>query len=60
MCTSWMIPGCSRLQSSKIAASRIVVSMLLSSLVCTPSGKMIGRYAGFLIVSALTWKVGAL
>ena len=44
----------SRLQSSKIAASRIVVSMLLSSLVCTPRGKMIGREAGILIVSALT------
>ena len=54
------MPGCSRLHSSKIVASRTVVSMLCSSSVWTPSAKMIGLLAGLRIVTAVTWNVGAL
>ena len=38
MFTSWMSPGWMRSQSSKNAASRTVVSMLLQSYMCTPIG----------------------
>jgi hypothetical protein len=60
MFTSWMMPGCRRLHSSKIAASRTVVSMLCSSSVWTPSAKMIGLDLGLAHGHAVTWKVGAL
>ena len=54
------MPGCRRSHSEKIADSRTEVSMLESSEVCTPSGKISGLLARLRIVIAVTWKVGAL